>query len=94
MCIYVCGCGYGQHWTRFRPYLQGFFTKEYFPDEKFTVAPALAPIAQELGASVAQLALAWTLKNPHVSTAMIGSTKVEQVITLGIFDQYVVLLLR
>eukprot|EP00877_Chromochloris_zofingiensis_P003188 jgi/Chrzof1/12870/Cz07g10110.t1 len=57
---------------------KGFFTKEYFPDEKFTVAPALAPIAQELGASVAQLALAWTLKNPHVSTAMIGSTKVEQ----------------
>ena len=39
----------------------------------------LMPIASELGCSIAQLALAWCLKNPHVSTVMTGASKVEQV---------------
>jgi voltage-dependent potassium channel beta subunit len=34
---------------------------------------------QELGCSMAQLALAWTLKNPNVSTALTGATRPEQV---------------
>jgi len=29
---------------------------------------------------MAQLALAWTLKNPNVSTAITGASKVEQVV--------------
>jgi voltage-dependent potassium channel beta subunit len=39
----------------------------------------LTPIAKELGCSMAQLALAWCLKNPHVSTVMTGASKAEQV---------------
>ena len=39
----------------------------------------LEPIAKELGATTGQLALAWTLKHPHVSSAIIGATSVEQV---------------
>lgn len=39
----------------------------------------LKPIADELGCTLAQLALAWCLKNPHVSTVITGSTRVEQV---------------
>ncbi len=40
----------------------------------------LMPIADELGCTMAQLALAWTLKNPNVSTTITGASKVEQVV--------------
>ncbi len=39
----------------------------------------LAPIAQELGCTQAQLALAWCLKNPHVSTVITGASRPQQV---------------
>jgi voltage-dependent potassium channel beta subunit len=39
---------------------------------------ALQPIADELGTSLAQLAIAWCLLNPHVSTVMLGASKREQ----------------
>jgi len=39
----------------------------------------LKPIAAELGVSLAQLAIAWTLKNPNVSTVITGASKVSQV---------------
>ena len=38
----------------------------------------LAALAKELGASVAQLALAWCLVNPHVSTVILGATQAAQ----------------
>ena len=39
----------------------------------------LASVADDLGCSMAQLALAWCLKNPDVSTVITGSSKAEQV---------------
>lgn len=39
----------------------------------------LAPIAQSLGCTVAQLSLAWALSNPRVSTVLLGGTKVKQI---------------
>ncbi len=39
----------------------------------------LAPIARDLDATLAQLALAWCLKNPHVSTVITGASRPEQV---------------
>jgi aryl-alcohol dehydrogenase-like predicted oxidoreductase len=39
----------------------------------------LRPIANDLGVTLAQLALAWTLKNPNVSTVITGASKPEQV---------------
>jgi voltage-dependent potassium channel beta subunit len=38
----------------------------------------LAPIAAELGGSVAQLALAWVAKNPRVSSVITGASKLAQ----------------
>jgi len=38
----------------------------------------LAPIASDLGVSMAQLAVAWCLVNRHVSTVMLGASKLEQ----------------
>ncbi|MBX7214571.1 MAG: aldo/keto reductase [Thermoflexales bacterium] len=42
-------------------------------------ARKLAPIAAGLGVTMAQLALAWCLKNPHVSTVITGASRAEQV---------------
>jgi voltage-dependent potassium channel beta subunit len=39
----------------------------------------LKPIADQLGCSMAQLALAWCLKNPNVSTVITGASHPEQV---------------
>jgi voltage-dependent potassium channel beta subunit len=39
----------------------------------------LEPVAADLGCTLAQLALAWCLKNPRVSTVITGATRVEQV---------------
>lgn len=41
--------------------------------------PQLAPIADELGCALSQLALAWCLKNPNVSSVITGASKPEQV---------------
>lgn len=47
--------------------------------ERIARVRALEPIAQELGCSLSQLALAWCLKNPFVSTVITGASRVEQV---------------
>lgn len=39
----------------------------------------LKPIADELGCSLAQLAIAWCASNPNVSTVITGASRVEQV---------------
>jgi voltage-dependent potassium channel beta subunit len=39
----------------------------------------LRPIAEELGCSMAQLALAWCAKNPNVSTVITGASRPSQV---------------
>jgi aryl-alcohol dehydrogenase-like predicted oxidoreductase len=39
----------------------------------------LRPIADEVGLSMAQLAVAWVLQNPNVASAIIGATRPEQV---------------
>lgn len=40
----------------------------------------LTAVAQKLGANASQLAIAWCLKNPNVSTVILGATKVEQIL--------------
>ncbi len=47
-------------------------------DERLGKVRALQPIAAALDTSLAQLAIAWCLVNPHVSTVMLGASKREQ----------------
>jgi voltage-dependent potassium channel beta subunit len=47
--------------------------------EKIIKVGQLMPIAEELGCTMAQLALAWCLLNPDVSTVITGASKTEQV---------------
>ncbi|NDJ85328.1 MAG: aldo/keto reductase [Chloroflexi bacterium] len=44
----------------------------------FDKARALKPIADELGVSRAQIALAWTMRNPAISSTITGATRVSQ----------------
>ena len=40
----------------------------------------LRPIADELGCSMAQLAIAWCAANPHVSSVITGASRASQVV--------------
>jgi voltage-dependent potassium channel beta subunit len=48
-------------------------------EAKLAKVKALEPIAKDLDATLSQLALAWCLKNPFVSTVITGASRVEQV---------------
>ena len=39
----------------------------------------LAPLAEQAGLTLAQLAVAWVLQNPNVSAAIVGATRPQQV---------------
>ncbi len=48
-------------------------------EQRLAKVAALQPIANELGCTLSQLALAWCLKNPFVSTVITGASRVDQV---------------
>jgi aryl-alcohol dehydrogenase-like predicted oxidoreductase len=54
--------------------MQGFLT-----DDILARVQDLRPVAEDLGLSMAQLAVAWVLQNPNVAAAIIGATRPEQV---------------
>jgi aryl-alcohol dehydrogenase-like predicted oxidoreductase len=47
-------------------------------ERAFDIVDVLRPMAEAKGASVAQLALAWLLKQPAITTVIIGANKMEQ----------------
>jgi len=51
----------------------------WMDDEVLEAVQQLKPIADDLGLSMAQLAVAWVLQNPNVSAAIIGASRPEQV---------------
>lgn len=75
---------YGQGIKEGRLLLPGYeWLRKHFESEdgkrKIQATEDLRPIASELGVSLAQLALAWTLHNPNVSTVITGASSPEQV---------------
>jgi voltage-dependent potassium channel beta subunit len=46
---------------------------------KNAIVGKLEIVAKDLGCTLAQLALAWCVRNPHVSTVITGATRVEQI---------------
>ena len=54
--------------------------KRFLNDDVLTRVQNLRPIADELGLSLAQLAVAWVLQNDNVSAAIIGASRPEQVV--------------
>jgi voltage-dependent potassium channel beta subunit len=61
--------------------LKGYdWLKKHLTDQqKLKKVAALEPIARKFGCTLSQLALAWCLKNPFVSTVITGASRVEQV---------------
>lgn len=51
----------------------------FLTNDVLTRVQALAPIAQELSLTQAQLAVAWVLQNENVASAIIGASRPEQV---------------
>jgi aryl-alcohol dehydrogenase-like predicted oxidoreductase len=47
----------------------------YFSDADFAIAEAVAKVAGERGVSAAQVACAWVLQAPGVTSPIIGATK-------------------
>ncbi|MDP4500918.1 aldo/keto reductase family protein [Nonomuraea turcica] len=55
------------------------FVDRLLTDDVLTRVERLRPIAADLGLSMAQLAIAWVLRGPGVSAAIVGGSRPEQV---------------
>lgn len=51
----------------------------FLNDDVLTRVQKLRPVADELGISLAQLAVAWVLQNQNVAAAIVGASRPEQV---------------
>jgi voltage-dependent potassium channel beta subunit len=52
--------------------------RQFLTPEVFAKLDQLQKVAKGLDATLSQLAIAWTLKNPHVSTTILGASRSEQ----------------
>lgn len=53
--------------------------KGWMRDEVLEAVQKLKPVAADAGLTMSQLAIAWVLQNPNVSSAIMGATKPSQV---------------
>jgi L-glyceraldehyde 3-phosphate reductase len=61
-----------------RAALGGSLKKEFLSEENLKYVRALHEIAKARGQSLAQMAIAWVLRDPRVTSALIGARNVEQ----------------
>jgi len=57
----------------------GFLKPEQLTDDKLAKVRRLNEVAQARGQSLTQLALAWVLRHPGMTSALIGASKVSQI---------------
>lgn len=55
------------------------FITRYLTEENLDKIEALLLVAQDLGLSLSQLALAWILRQPGIASALIGASRPEQI---------------
>src|SRR4051812_7966275 len=65
--------------TRASSQQMGWAMDELRSDDVLEAVQGLHPIAERLGISMAQLALAWVLRQPNVASAIVGASRPEQV---------------
>ena len=65
--------------TRAASQQMGWAMDSYRDDEVLERVQRLAPIAEGLGVTMAQLALAWVLRKDNVAAAIVGASRPEQV---------------
>jgi aryl-alcohol dehydrogenase-like predicted oxidoreductase len=54
------------------------FIQRFMDDDVLAPVQKLMPLAAQAGLTMAQLAVAWVLQNPNVSSAIVGATRPEQ----------------
>jgi len=57
----------------------GSFRREHLSEANLAAVRALDGIAQRRGQSLAQMAIAWVLRNPNVTSALIGASRLAQI---------------
>ena len=62
--------------------LEGFnwLSERWTTEDKIKKVKKLSDFAAKLGVSTAALSIAWCIKNPHVTTAILGATKKQQLL--------------
>lgn len=62
--------------------LEGFdwLKERWMVDEKLNKVKQLGQLADKLSVSLAAMSIAWCIKNPNVTTAILGATKKEQLL--------------
>lgn len=58
----------------------GWLKEKTYVNDKLNKVRQLQTVADGLGASLAELAVAWCVSNPHVTTAILGATRKEQLL--------------
>src|SRR6266568_1636374 len=66
--------------TRMGSEQMGWAMDRFRSDEVLEAVQRLRPIADGLGISMAQLAIAWVLREPNLAAAIIGASRPEQVV--------------
>jgi aryl-alcohol dehydrogenase (NADP+) len=54
-----------------------FANELYFRDEDFVIAERAADVAKNHNATASQIALAWVLSKPYITTPIVGSSKIK-----------------
>ena len=54
------------------------FSKNLLTEENLERVRALAEVARQRGQTLAQMALAWTLRDSRVTSALVGVSRIEQ----------------
>jgi len=68
----------------------GFLGSDAVTPETVDKVRALAKLAEARGQTMAQLALAWVLRDPHITSALIGASRPEQIVDcVGALDNLV-----
>jgi aryl-alcohol dehydrogenase-like predicted oxidoreductase len=57
----------------------GSFMGPLLSDDVLEAVDRLRPIAEQVGLSMTELALAWVLRRPEVASAIVGASRPEQV---------------
>ena len=65
--------------TRAAAHAEGWMA-QYLTDDVLERVQRLRPIAESLGVTMSQLALAWILREPNVASAIVGASRPEQLL--------------
>ena len=76
---YPPGSAMPEGWRGESPAMSRFF-RSWFNDEVLQAAQKMQGLAAQAGLTAAQFAIAWVLRSPYVSSAIVGASRPQQVV--------------